>query len=60
MKHKAYDRQHQKELSSNAGATNDANSNGENAYGVNFDEPVEECDAILNLLSDDESEDEEE
>ena len=55
MKHKAYDRLHKWERSINAGAPNDANINGANADGVTFDEPVEEGDAVFNLLSDDES-----
>ena len=41
MKQKAYDRQQQREQRSNAGAPNYENSNGENADGVNLDEPVE-------------------
>ena len=58
MKQKSYDRQQQLEQSINACAPNDANSNGTNSDGVTLDEPVEEGDAMFNLLSDDESEDE--
>ena len=60
MKHKAHDIQQQRELSSDEGVSNDTNSNGENADGVTLDEPVEDGDAMLNLLSDEESEDGEE
>ena len=55
MKHKAHDLQQQWEQSSDEGVPNDTNIYGANADGVTFDEPVEEGDAVFNLLSDDES-----
>ena len=57
MKQKSYDRQQKWEWSSNEDAPKDSNSICANSDGVTLDEPVEEGDAMLNLLLDDKSKD---